>query len=460
MELGQTQSTIFINDFTEGQVLPKIIVFAFPLFLANLLQAVYSVVDMVVVGQVVGETGLSGIAVGGDVLALLTFLSIGFSSAGQVIVSQYIGAERRDKLSGFIGTMSSFMILCSVGMCVICLILREQILTILNTPAEAWEQAMAYSTTCIFGLVFIYGYNLVSAVLRGMGDSKRPLLFVAIASGVNLVLDLLFVAVFHWEAFGAALATVIAQGVSFLTALGYLYKKRDRFGFEFALRHFRMDREELMPLIKLGVPMAIRSAAITFSKLFVNAWINGYGVTVSAVTGVGHKVDMFGNLMGSSIATACNSMVGQNIGAGKYDRITRILGSSLLLNAVCFSAVIAVLALFPQTVFGIFTSEPDVLLVCLEYVPAALVNFVASALRDSMYGFVFGCGNPRLNFGVAILDGIVGRIGFSLLLGVGLGMGYSGFWMGNSIAGVTPFLIGGVYFLSGKWKYKSQLLGS
>ena len=458
--MEQVKSKTLINDFTQGSVLRALVTFAFPLFLSNLLQAVYNIVDMVVVGRVVGEAGLSGLSIGGDVLSFLTFISMGFSTACQTIISQYIGAGWRERLSKFIGTMSSFLMLCAVGMSVICLILRNQILGWLNTPAESWEQTMAYATTCMCGLVFIYGYNIVSAILRGMGDSKRPFLFITIASVLNLLLDILFVAVFRWEAFGAALATVIAQAVSFLTSLVYLYHKRASLGFEFALRHFRIDRAELGPLLKLGIPSAISCASIQISKLFVNAWINSFGVTVSAVTGVGHKVDMFANQMSFAIAGAGGSMTGQNIGAGKYDRVKRILGWAFLLTCFFGALMIALITLFPQSIFGIFTSEAAVLLVCMEYIPICLVNFTASALRGAMNAFNFGCGNYKFNFAVAILDGIVARIGLSVLFGLALNMGYFGFWLGNALAGSVPFFIGAFYYLTGWWKKTSDILAS
>jgi putative MATE family efflux protein len=456
--VNQTSNEKFINDFTSGPVLPALVAFSFPLFLSNLLQAIYNVVDMVVVGRVVGETGLSGLAVGGDVLNLLTFLSIGFSNAGQIIISQYIGAGLREKLGRFIGTMASFLMLCAVGMSVLCLLLRGQILWLMRTPAESWGQALAYSTTCMFGLVFIYGYNIVSAVLRGMGDSKRPFLFIAIAAILNLLLDLLFVAGLRWEAFGAALATVIAQGTSFLCSLVYLYRHRGSFSFDFAPASFRIHPNELLTLVKLGVPMAIRSASILFSKLFVNAWINGYGVTISAVTGAGYKVNLFGDLIGNATTAAGGSMVAQNIGAGKYDRASRTLGAAFVINGVCYTVLIALVFFFPRAVFGLFTKDAHVLQVCMEFLPAALLNFLCSALRGSMNTFTNGCGNYKFNFWVAILDGIVARIGFALLLGLALGWGYYGFWMGNAIAGGTPFLLGGVYYLSGRWKRRSSLL--
>ncbi len=451
-------SKSFIHDFTSGPVLSTLLTFSFPLFLSNLLQAIYNVVDMIIVGQIVGETGLSALSIGGDISSLLTFVSMGFSTAGQVVISQYIGAGLREKLSKFVGTMFTFMLLCAVGMSVLCLLLREQLLTLMNTPFQAWDQALAYSTTCACGMVFIYGYNIVSAILRGMGDSKRPLMFIAIAAVLNLVLDIWFVARLDLGAFGAALATVIAQAISFLTALVYLYRKRDYLGFDFAISNFRMDRVELSILIKMGVPFAIRSAAVHFSKLFVNSWINSYGVTISAVTGAAYKVDMFANLMGVAINTAGSSMVGQNIGAEKYDRVPKILGAAYMLTFICFAAMITIICLFPSQVFGLFINEVDVLLVCLEYVPISVVNFVCSALRDGMNTFTGGCGNYKYNFAVAIIDGLIARIVLSLLFGLWMGMGYFGFWLGNAVAGVTPFVLGVIYYLSGRWKRTSDIL--
>ena len=448
----ESNSKTFIKDFTSGPVLRTLLTFALPLFLSNLLQALYNLVDMVVVGQVVGAPGLSGISVGGDVLAMLTFVAMGFADAGQVIISMYIGSGLKDKLSRFIGTMSTFMALCAVVISILFLLLRKQVLTLLNTPAESWDQAMAYAATCMVGLIFIYGYNVVSAILRGMGDSKRPFLFIAIAAVLNVVLDLVFVVGLGWQSFGAALATVLAQTVSFVTALVYLCRNRQRIGFELTLRDFRINRRELLTLVKLGVPFALRQAAVLFSKFFINFWLNGYGVTVSAVSGIGYKLDVIGNLVGSAVSTAGSSMVGQNIGAGKFKRVSRILGSALLINGVFYSLLILVIGLFPRFVFGCFTSDASVLSVCMEYLPFLLVIYAASALRNSMYAFTNGCGNSKFNFCVAVLDGFVVRIGLSVLLGLGFGLGYHGFWAGSTAAGFVPFLLGVFFYLFGRWK--------
>lgn len=207
---------VLITDFTEGNVSRQLLKFAAPLFLSSMLQIVYNMVDMIIVGQKLGAVGLSAVSVGGDVSNFLTFLAMGFSNAGQVIISQYIGADKRNQISRFIGTMFSFLIVCVACITVACVILRVSILRLMNTPDEAFSEALSYATVCIIGMVFIYGYNIVSAVLRGMGDSMRPFIFISIAAVVNLVLDILFVLVFNFGSMGAALATVISQGLSFV----------------------------------------------------------------------------------------------------------------------------------------------------------------------------------------------------------------------------------------------------
>lgn len=445
-------SNPFIKSFTSGPVLRSLLTFALPLFLSNLLQALYNLADMVVVGQVVGAPGLSGISVGGDVLAMLTFIAMGFADASQVIISMYIGSGLKEKLSRFIGTTASFMTLCAIFVSVLFLLFRDQILSLLNTPPESWDQAAAYATTCMCGLIFIYGYNIVSAIMRGLGDSKRPFLFITIAAILNVVLDLVFVLGLGMESFGAALATVIAQAVSFITALAFLCKNRKRMGVELSPRHFRIDRRELITLVKLGVPFALRQAAVLFSKFFINFWLNGYGVTVSAVSGIGYKLDVIGNLVGSAVSTAGSSMVGQNIGAGKFDRVSRVLGSALLINGVFYSLLILAIGLFPRFVFGCFTSEQDVLAVCMEYLPFLLIIYAASALRNSMYAFTTGCGSSKFNFFTAVLDGFVVRIGLSVLLGLCFGLGYRGFWAGSTAAGYVPFLLGVCFYWFGRWR--------
>lgn len=445
-------------DFTEGNVSKQLIVFAAPLFLSNLLQVVYNMVDMLIVGQYAGSIGLSAVSVGGDISNFMTFVAMGFSNAGQVIISQYIGAKREAYISKFIGTMVTFLLGCAIAVSVIVMVWKQQILGWMNTPDEVWGYALDYITICTAGMVFIYGYNIVSAVLRGFGDSKRPFIFISIASVVNVLLDLLFVMAFGWGAAGAALATVISQTLSFLLAVVFLYQNRRDMYLEFSAENFRIDKEYLVVLVKLGIPMAIKNAAVQFSKLFVNSWVNSYGVVVSAVSGIGNKLSTVANLFSNSVNTAGATMVGQNIGAEKYRRVTKVILSAFAVDLSIIAVITAVFVRFPEFVFGLFTSDPEIMPAAMEFVPIGVLVFLGSAFRAPMNTLLNGGGNYKINFAVAILDGMVNRIGFSLLFGIVLHMGYVGFWLGDAVASFTPFFIGGVYYLTGSWKTRKYII--
>ncbi|MBQ7796913.1 MAG: MATE family efflux transporter [Lachnospiraceae bacterium] len=451
--MKERTKTSKITDFTSGSIPKQLIIFAMPLFLSNMLQVVYNMVDMIVVGNVLGPVGLSAVSVGGDVTNFMTFISMGFSSAGQVIISQYIGAGQREKIGRFVSTMFSFLMTCALLISVVCILLRSQILNWMNVPAESFEQALGYSTVCMTGLVFIYGYNIVSAVLRGMGDSKHPFIFISMAAILNLVLDIIFVAFAGMGAAGAALATVISQGASFLACVVFLLKHREEFELTFSAREFvSWNMDMLSSLVKLGTPMAIKSASVNFSKLFVNSWINSYGVEVSAFAGIANKVNSTANLVSNALNTAGSSMVGQNIAAKKHDRVTKILLNLFAITYSVAAVISALLWLFPTQIFSIFTQEEAVLAISYDYLPIAVLLFFGSASRAGMNALINGSGNYKCNFATAILDGIVMRIGLSVLFGLVLDMKYLGFWLGDALAGFTPFVIGLVFYISGAWK--------
>jgi len=457
--LKTKEKSNLITDFTEGKVSKQLLIFAAPLFLSSLLQIVYNMVDMIIVGRVYGETGLSAVSVGGDITNFMTFLAMGFANAGQIIISQYIGAGQKEKTGRFVSTMFSVLMFIAVIVGGLCLVFRHGILNLMNTPEESYTQTLSYLTISIAGLFFIYGYNIAGAVLRGMGDSKHPFIFISIASVLNLILDIIFVAHFKMGAGGAALATIISQGVSFLCSAAFLYKNRNRFQLEFKFKDFIfIDTDMLSSLLKLGFPMAIKFASVMLSKLFVNSWINSYGVVVSAVAGIANKFASISNLISNSINTAGSTMASQNIGAEKYERVPRIMLTAFAVTFTIASLMTAVLLYFPEQVFNIFTDKKEVHMVCMEFLPIAVLLFYGSALRAPMNVLINGSGNYPVNFATALLDGIILRIGLSLLFGIGLKMEYTGFWLGDALAGFTPFVLGIVFLISGKWKTNKYII--
>ena len=449
-----------IRDFTKGSIPRQLISFATPLFLSNMLQIVYNMVDMMVVGNVLGAAGTSAVAVGGDVSNLLTFIAMGFSSAGQVIIARLIGSGERSKLSRFVGTMVGFLLTSALVMTGVGLLLQDTMLALMKTPPEAYEGAVAYSTICMAGLIFIYGYNTISAILRGMGDSQRPFIFISIAAVLNLILDLVFVAGCNLGAGGAALATVISQAISVFCSTAYLVRNRKKYDLDMHPADFvKWDRELLGNLVGLGVPMAIKTCSIQVSKLFVNAFVNGYGVAVAAFSGIANKIASVSNLISQSMNVAGSTMVGQNLAAGKFKRVKRIMATITLITLAASISLSISICLFPEAIFSLFTAEgdADVLALVDGYLPIAVLMFMGSAFRSMMNSLLNGSGNLKVNFATAILDGIVMRIGLAVLFGLVLDYKHYGFWLGDALAGFTPFFIGLVFYCSGAWKKGAKI---
>lgn len=439
-------------NFTEGSVTKKMIIFAAPLFLSNLLQAVYNIVDMVIIGHVVGPVGISAVSVGGDVSNFLTFIAMGFSNAGQIIIAQYMGAKRKDEISKIIGNLFSLLFIIALFLSVVAFCFRTQMLLVMNTPKEVWDGALIYFTTSIVGLIFIYGYNAVSAILRGMGDSKHPFMFIATAAIINMMLDYLFIAKMGLGAFGASLATVIGQGISFIWGISFIYINRIDLDIEFSLEFFIPQKDVVKKILRLGIPMAIKSASIQISKLFVNSSVNAYGVIASSASGIESKIGMIMNLVANAINVSCSTMIGQNIGAKKYDRVPQIMKNSFKIVFVFALGFITLIVFEPDIIFGIFSSNSEVINACKQMKGVFVLIFLGSTLRSPSNGLIDGTGNYKLNFAVALFDGFINRISFALLFGLLLNMGWVGYLYGDAIAGFTPFFIGAIYYFSGKWK--------
>lgn len=446
------RKTELIRDLTTGSVPKTLLSYATPLFFSGLLQTVYNMVDMIVVGRFVGSNGLAAVSIGGELLMVLMFVAMGFSNSGQVLISRYVGEGRRDKVGRMVGTLFTLLMSAAVVLTILFLVIHPTVMRWINTPAEIWDMSKSYIVTCIWGLIFTYGYNLVSAILRGMGDSRHPFMFIAIASVLNIVLDLVFVAGMGMGPFGAAFATVIGQACSFLFALRLLYKNREQYYFDFKPSSFRIHKDVSGPLFALGIPMVIQSAAVTLSGLFVNAYINSYGATAVAVTGIGRKLEMVINVVSQAVSSGGGAMIAQALGAGKIKRVPEVIRTCYLIVMVP-ALIMAYLTYFhSEWLFGLFANDAAVLEMAKIYIPVAMILYVGCTIRPANFALINGSGNSRLNLTVALLDGIVARIGLALLLGVYMNMGILGFWYGNALAGLVPFFIGTAYLISGKWK--------
>ena len=445
------------RDFTQGSIPRQLLFFTLPFMASNALQVLYSTIDMIIVGEFVGTPGLSAVSQSSQIVNFAAMVCLGFSNAGQVLISQALGAGKRKQMNHIIGTMFSLLMILALVLSVVFLAARHWILDVMNMPVESAEYAMDYLVICSAGLVFTAGYNMVSAVLRGMGDSKRPLLFIGIASAVNLVLDLRFTGLLGWEVAGAAWATIIGQAVSFIFSVFYLYRNREEFGFDFQKESFRINRQYSRMILTLGAPMAIQSGCINISMLFVNAMVNDVGVVASATFGVGIRIDDIINKLSMGIQYAAMPMISQNIAAGQQKRSKQVVYWAWLYAGVFTVVSVTAYLLFGEQMFKLFSDDPLVHEMSGTFISAIIWMFPALAVMRGSGAFIQGIGNARLSMVLALLDGVIFRIGLSWLFGLVFQWGFYGFVLGFGLAPYGFAIPSLVYFLSGVWK-KRQVL--
>ena len=433
------------------------LLFTLPFMASNALQVLYSTIDMIIVGEYVGTPGLSAVSQSSQIVNFATMVCLGLSNAGQVLVSQAFGAGKKKEMNDIIGTMFSVLTIFAAILSVIIISANRWIMDIMNMPSESYDMSIDYLIICTGGLIFTAGYNMVSAVLRGMGDSKRPFLFIGIASAINLVLDLLFTGFLGMGVAGAAWATIIGQAAAFIFSIYYLYKRREAFGFDFKRESFRMQKKYVKMIVSLGTPMAIQMGCLNLSMLYVNSLINDIGVVESATFGAGVKIDDIINKISQGIQYAALPMISQNIGAGQQKRAKQVVYWAWIYSVVMTLCFMVLYLLCGKQLFMVFSDDPLVHEMSGTFIRAILWMFPAFALMRGSGAFISGIGNAKLGMALAILDGVALRIGLSWLFGIYLDMGFYGFVLGYGLAPYGYAIPSAVYFLLGKWNRRPTL---
>ncbi len=445
------------KDLTTGSVWKQLVLLALPFMASNALQVLYSTIDMIVVGEYVGTPGLSAVSQSSQILNFATMVTLGFSNGGQVLISQALGAGKRKEMSEIIGTLFTLIMIFAVVMTGVFLGFHKGIMEIMNMPEESYAMAVHYLVICGAGLVFTAGYNMVSAVLRGMGDSKRPFLFIGIASLVNLVLDLLFTGLLGMGVAGAALATIIGQAASFIFSIYYLMKHKEAFGFDFRRESFKLNKKYVGMILSLGAPMAIQSGCINISMLYVNSLVNDINVVASATFGVGMRIDDIVNKISQGIQHAAMPIISQNIAARKEKRAVSTVWYAWAYSSAFTVAAMLLYVLFGKELFMLFSDDVLVHEMSSTFIKAILWMFPALAVMRGSSAFIQAIGNARLSMVLALLDGVILRIGLSWLIGIKLGLGFYGFVLGYGVAAYGCAIPGMIYFLSGIWKKRRVL---
>lgn len=444
-----------VNDLTQGPILKKLLLFALPFMGAHLLNTLYTLVDLAIIGKFLGSEALSAASNSGQITFMLYAIGIGLGGGGQVLISQLTGAGKRDEYQETIGTLLTFSILTAVVTTFIGIVFARPLLELIRTPGEALDQAVDYLICCAFGFIFCVGFQTFSAVLRGMGDSRTPFLISLVCAVMNMILDVVLVAIIPLGVAGAALATSISQFCSFVFAILYLYPRREQFGFDFKLRSFAMKAKKLVAILRLSVPLMISSICISLSLTFINSYVNPYGVVASAVNGVGSKLSSLMQVVTQAMQTATSAFVGQNVGARKPERAKKAVFWGLAIGVMFWVVVASVCLIWPRMVFGLFSNEAPVLDLAVDYLKITVWNFLAWAIMCPALGLMGGVGASGLQLVTSLLDGVVARIGLSLLFGITLAFGLRGFWIGSTLATYVTVILAWAYFLSGRWQKRN-----
>ena len=440
------------QNLLTGSVLKKLIRFAFPIFLANLLQALYNVVDMLVVGKIVGEIGLAAISNASMLCFIINSLCIGLTMGGSVLVAQYKGAGDQKGQRDTIGMLFLLSLAAPVVVTMLGLAVYEPLFRALDVPAEAYPDACGYMEIICWGTIFVFGYNTVCSILKGLGDSKTPLFFVGVATILNILLDVLLAGPCSMGTVGAAWATITAQGVSFVGALAYL----KRYQLSVSLRKIEFRREILFAILKVGLPTAIQMVVVNTAYLLVTGMLNPFGTSVAAASGVGLKINTFAGMHCWAIGQAITAMVGQCVGAGQIRRARQVVRSGLLLNLAVTAAVVVTVQFLAEPLIRLFDStSPEVIRVGVLYLRLCCgVNSVVYAAMYTLDSFAIGVGSAHVAMVNALLDAVVVRLPVGWLLAFSLSVGFPGIYLGQAISPILPALVGLIYFKSRVWERK------
>lgn len=452
-----TQAQRVGRDLTQGPILSALLAFSVPIVLSSMIQQLYSMVDLMVIGKYVGNIGTVGVSTGGELSDLMTPIASGLAGAGQIYIAQLAGAKDGERIKRATGTLLTFFMVLSIIFTVGTFLFYVPILRWLNCPDDAFTAASNYMLITAIGMPFIFGYNAVCAVLRGMGESQKPLIFIIVAAAVNVFLDLFLVVVVPLEETGTAIATVGSQIGAFLAAFIFMYRRREEMGFRLEWSYFKVNRRDLMIILKLGIPQLIRTLAVQGSMLWVKSSINAYGMVASATYSVGNKIEKFMNMFINGIDVAGGAMVGQNLGAKKADRVRKIIFELLAVSLSMACIVAALFVAVPDAFYSVFTNEAEVIEAGRTYLKIMAVGCFVIGAAGAMKSLVTGAGAALLSLIIGVLDGVT-RVLVCLLMFHVLHQGVQSYFWGAAFCQLVPGIISGAYFLSGRWAKKKLLL--
>ncbi|WP_294503770.1 MATE family efflux transporter [uncultured Victivallis sp.] len=442
-------------NLTRGAVHTLLVRFALPLFFSNLLQACYNIADMVIVGRFVGSAGVAAVSNASTLCFIVTSIGIGIAVGGTVLAAKFRGAGNTRAERDIVGTLFTVMVLAALPVSLCSYTLSRHLFLQLAVPPEALDEACNYIKIQSFGTIFVFGYNAIGALLRGFGDSQRPLIFISIATGINIILDLLLVGIMKMGTAGAAQATVTAQGSALLIALAFL--KKQGFFAGYRLQNFLPNPRQTVEILKVGIPSMLQLVVINIAFLLVGGMFNQYGVTAAAAAGIGLKISTLAGMPCWAVGQAVTAMAAQNLGAGKVARTAATIRNGILLSLAATGSAVLMIQLFAEPLIGYFDSDPEVIRSGVLYLRIfSSWSGVAYAVMYTCDAFATGTGAPSLALFNAMLEALLLRLPLCWFFGTHLEMGFSGICWGMALSTLPPAVIGAAYYKRGKWRNRAD----
>ncbi|WP_425448205.1 MATE family efflux transporter [Dethiothermospora halolimnae] len=439
-----------MKDLTKGHEGKLIFYFALPMLIGNIFQQLYNTVDSIIVGNFLGKEALAAVSTSFPVLFLLISLIMGITMGSTILISQFYGAKDYANLKKTIDTTYIFLFVGSILITILGLVLSGPILKLLNTPGNILPQAKSYINVIFIGIVAMFGYNSISAILRGLGDSKTPLKFLIISTILNIILDVLFIVVFKFGVSGAAWATVIAQGFSFIYGIYHLNKHHEVL--KFNVKDMEFDKAIFFKSLKIGLPSGVQQVLFSLGMMAIQSIINPFGETTMAAFGAGSRLNSFGTMPIMNFGSAISAFVGQNLGAGKNERVKKGYKYTLLMS-VSMSIIITVLVfIFGEKMVWLFNKDPEVIKIGTSYLKIVSSFYAVVSIMFITTGVLRGAGDTFVPMIISILTLWLIRIPVATFLSERIGT--NGIWASVPAGWTIGMVLTIGYYMSGRWKKK------
>lgn len=436
-------------NLTEGVIWKSLLTFTLPLLLSALLQQLYNTVDLLIVGRFAGKIDMAAIGASGAITVLVVALFMGLSTGASVLVAQHYGAKDRAALSKVVHTNFAIAIYGGLVLTIFTVIFTPQFLAWIDTPPEVMGPAVRYMRILFAGLIPVMVYNMGSAVLRSVGDSVRPFNFLAIAAGLNIVLDLIFVGAFKMGAVGAGIATVLAQSVSGILVLLSLLKTTDIY--RLRMKRIRFHKESLERIVAIGLPAAVSGGLISLSNVIIQAQINVFGAQAIAGVAAASRVDGFVFTSLEAFALAITTFVGQNIGAKKPKRLKSGIITALVMTLLFVASVSSILVIFRTPLMKIFTSEKDVIFYGTKMIVILAPFYVIFSVTEVLSGAIRGSGTAVPIMIITLIGMFIIRLGW-IFIAMPMYKTIDIICWSYPISWVFTCILTLIYYFKGKWR--------